>query len=226
MPKVKTSRTISGRSKKNKPQSLLVLPNFRLPNLASFQKPTFSRQVWLGVILVGLLVLLYYKKNLFIAAWVNGSPITSFQVMQQLNDQYGSQVLNQMINEKVILDEAKRKGVNIPDSEVNNRISTLEKNVGGAQVLDNLLTQQGQTRQGLKDQIKIQLSVEKLYASETTSSAQEIQDFIDQNKDKLTATDSAGQQKEAESLLKQQKLSTVFNEKFQSLKQQANIQIF
>ena len=105
-------------------------------------------------------------------------------------------------------------------------ISELEKNVGGAQALDNLLTQQGQTKASLKTQLIIQLSIEKLYASQATVSAQEVNEFIAQNQSQLVATDSAGQLKEAQESLKQQKLSQIFNEKFQQIKQSAKIQIF
>ncbi|MDO8639189.1 MAG: hypothetical protein Q7R43_06445, partial [Candidatus Daviesbacteria bacterium] len=73
---------------------------------------------------------------------------------------------------------------------------------------------------------KIQLIIEKLYANEATVSASEVAQFIAQNGSQLQATDSAGQQKEAEDALKQQKLGTIFNQKFQDLKSAAKVTIY
>ena len=78
----------------------------------------------------------------------------------------------------------------------------------------------------LINQIKIQLIVEKMYGNEATVSADEVNQYISQNKAQMTATDSAGQIKEATDALKQQKLSQIFSTKFQQLKQQAQVQTF
>ena len=98
--------------------------------------------------------------------------------------------------------------------------------MGGAQALDNLLSQQGQSRDTIRQQLKLQLSIEKLYTNDATVSAEEVTKFIEQNKDQLRATDSAGQEKEAYDNLKNQKLTQIFSQKFQELRQKAKIQIF
>lgn len=195
----------------------------RLPHFTKKQPP---KVVYIAVALIGLALLFSYKKSWFIAASVNNNPISNFNVLSRLNDQYRSKMLEQMINESLVLSEAQKKGVSVSDTDIKNKISQIEANYGGAQVLDGLLAQQGQTREGLKDQIKFQLIIEKLYGNEATVSAEEVTSFVDQNKDSLQATDSAGQEKEATDILKQQKLSKVFQEKFQQLKAAAKIQIF
>lgn len=192
-------------------------------NLTSYRPSKIS---WIIIIAVGLLILFSTKKGLLLAATVNGVPITNLELLSRLNQQYHSQMLNQIVNEKLILGEAQKNGVTISSQEINDKISELEKNVGGAQALDSLLSQQNQSRPTLRDQLKIQLIVEKLYAKDATVSAEEVDKFITQNKDSLQATDSAGQTKEATDALKQQKLGKAFNERFQQLKQQAKIQIF
>ena len=131
-----------------------------------------------------------------------------------------------MINEQIVYDEAKKKNIVVTDNDINNKIASIEKQVGGAQSLDQLLKQQGQDRSTLKDQVKLQLTIEKLYDNEATVSAKEIDQFIAANKNQMTATDSAGQKIEAEQTLKQQKISQIFQEKFPQLKQAANIQIY
>lgn len=214
-----------------KTQNLNVLPGNKLNNflntysekLLNFKK---SKNLYLILLVLGILVLAIYKKSWFVAAMVNGMPITNLELQSQLNKQFRTQTLTQLVNEKIIIEEA-RKGAVIPtEAEINSKIMEVEKNVGGKDVLDSLLTQQGQTKDSLRNQIRIQLAISKLYEKEATVSADEVAKFVEENKQALVATDSAGAEKEAYEAIKNQKLSQIFSQKFQDLKQKAKIQIF
>ncbi|MBI2019793.1 SurA N-terminal domain-containing protein [Candidatus Daviesbacteria bacterium] len=185
-----------------------------------------SKKIYLIILVIGILLLAFYKKDWFVAATINGIPITNLELQSRLNKQFKEQILNQMINEKIILQEASKMGAIPTEAEISAKISELENQVGGKETLDQLLSQQGQTRETLMDQIKLQLAIAKLYENEATVSAEEIDQFIETNSALLTATDSAQQRKEAEDNLKQQKLSQIFNQKFQELRTNAKIQIF
>lgn len=185
-----------------------------------------SKKILLLVIVAVVLVLGFYKKNWFVAAMVNSSPVTTLEVLGRLNRDYKSQALDQLVSEKIILGEAKKKGVQVNKQEVNSKISEIEGQFGGAAGLESVLSQQGQTRKSLEEQIKIQLTLEKLYSNEATVSSEEIDSFVKESGKLLQSTDSAKQKEEAENALKQQKLSQIFSQKFQELKQSAKIQIF
>lgn len=185
-----------------------------------------SKKIYLIILVLGILLLAIYKKSLFIAATVNGAPITNLELQQKLNDQFRTQTLNQMINEKIILSEASKNNAFPTEQQVNQKISELEANVGGKEALNSLLAQQGQTISSLKEQVMVQLAITKLYEKEATVSAEEVAKFIEENKTQLQATDSAAQEKEATNTIKQQKLSQIFSQKFQELRQKANIKIF
>ncbi|MDO8573633.1 MAG: SurA N-terminal domain-containing protein [Candidatus Daviesbacteria bacterium] len=200
--------------------------NILLGKLDSFKKFRSSKMFYIVLIALGLLLLVLYKKNWIVAATVNGSPVSNLELQMRLNEQFRTQTLNSLINEKIILGEATKNNVAVTASDIDKKISGIEANVGGAQALDGLLSQQGQTRSSIRQQIKLQTTIEKLYANEATISAEEVAQFIEQNKAQLQATDSAGQEKEAEDAIKNQKLSQIFSQKFQDLRQKAKIQIF
>lgn len=185
-----------------------------------------SRKFYLIILIAIILLLAVYKKSWFIAASVNGMPITNLELQMKLNQQFRTQLLNQLINEKLILDEARKINAIPADAEIDKKIADLEASVGGAQVLDSLLAQQGQTRLTLKDQIRVQLAISKLYDKEATVSASEVTKYIEQNQATMQATDSAKQQQEAYDTLKHQKISQIFTQKFQELRQKADIKIF
>lgn len=178
------------------------------------------------LVVAGLILLLASKKELIIAAMVNGQPISNIELQLRLNQQFRAQVLDQMITEKIILDEAAKNNAIPTDADIDKKIAEIETQVGGAQALDSLLTGQGQTRASVKKQLQLPLALDNLYAKEATVSADEIEKFLEANKDFLKASDSASQAKEAENTLRQQKISQISAKKFQELKLKANVKIF
>lgn len=208
-----------------------VLPGGKLNNfLNNFSERITnfktSKTFYIILIIAGILLLATYKKSWFVAALVNGTPVTNLELQMKLNQQFRTQTLNQLINEKIILSEAGKMGATPTEQEIDTKIAELETNVGGKETLDSLLTQQGQTRTSLRDQIRVQLAITKLYENEATVSAEEVSTFLAENREILQATDSASQEKEAYDALKNQKLSQIFSQKFQELQNQAKIQIF
>lgn len=224
-PDKKSSRSIVTQSTIETPG--LQFSAERVMSFVGNYRPIFTnRKTYLIILVLGLLLLAYYKKNWFIAATVNGSPVTNFELLFQMNAQFKEQTLSQMINEKLILQEARKNNIVITQTDINQKIADIEKSVGGPQILDSLLSQQGQTRDSVKDQMRYLLIRDKLYENEATVSTQEVQDFIDQNNSQMKATESAEQTKEATDIIKQQKIGQLFNEKFANIKKEAKINIF
>lgn len=188
--------------------------------------PGRKRGFWLIILIIGILLLAFYKKQWFIAATVNNQPITMLEVIQRMNTLYKERTLTQMVNEKILEQEAAKNKIVVTQEEVDEKIAETEKQYGGKENFEMLISQQGITRSELARQTRFQLIVEKLYEKEATVSAEDVQKFMDENSNIPEATEPAKFKKLAEDQLKQQKISTIFNEKFQALKQAAKIQIF
>lgn len=223
----------------NSKENLTVLPGGKLNNfLNNISEKVInlkkSKTIYIIAIIAGLLVLGIYKKDWFIAATVNGSPVTNLELQMRLNEQFRSKTLDQLINEKIILSEAAKNNVAVTEEEINKKVSEIETSVGGADTFNALLAQQGQDRNTVKQQIRLQLTIEKLYAKEATVSAEEVKEFIEQNRQSLTpdnteslsASQSAKLEQEAFNTIRNQKLTQIFSQKFQDLRQKAKIQTF
>ncbi|MDP3974313.1 MAG: SurA N-terminal domain-containing protein [Candidatus Daviesbacteria bacterium] len=215
---------------RKKSGQIIPLPQDRVGWLMSIPERVISlrpsRKTYIILVIVGVLLLALYKKEWFIAATIDGTPITTLELFSRMNQQFRTQTINQIVNEKIILMEASKKQVAVSSSEIDQKIGELETQVGGREVFENLLTQQGQTRDSLKEQVRLQLIIEKLYANEATISAEEVDKFLETNSALLTSTDSAKQREEAKETIKQQKLSQIFSEKFQQIRQSADIKIY
>lgn len=184
------------------------------------------RGFWLIVIILGLLLLGFYKKQWFVAAIVNNQPLTTLEVIQRMNALHKERTVTQLINEKILEQEAAKNKIVITQKEIDDKITETENQYGGKEKFESLLSQQGLTRVELARQTRFQLIVENLYEKEATVSAEEIQKFMDENSNIPEATEPAKFRKLAEDQLKQGRISSIFNEKFQALKQAAKIQIF
>lgn len=216
---------------KSKTTELKVLPGGQLNNFLNTLtdkalKLKTSKTFYILLIALGLALLFFFKKSWFVAAIVNGIPVTNLELQMRLNQQFADPTLTQLINEKIIMSEASKNNAVVSETEIDKKISEIEISVGGAKALDDILAQQGQNRTTIRQQIKLPLILEKLYSKEATVSAEEVTQFIEQNKDQLKATDSAGQQKEAYDGIKNQKATQIYSQKFQELSKNAIIQKF
>ncbi len=128
-------------------------------------------------------------------AEVNGEIITKEELDQQykqLPDQYKLFItkdafLDQMINVKLLLQEAEKKGIAVSEDEIEEELSNLKEQAPTEEAFEQLLEQQNMDLEGLKKRIKEQLTINKLL-NETVISKIEITDskireYYNNNKD-------------------------------------------
>jgi foldase protein PrsA len=180
------------------------------------------------LILFILAALAYNFKQLFVVALVNQRPITRFAFDRQLEKQGGKNFLENEIDRQLILQEAAKQKVGLQNAEVDDKIREIQKQVesrGGK--LEDLLSLQGQTVESLKDQLKIQLLIEKILGKDISVAEEEIKTYYDENKASLAQDKSFDELKGSISQqLRQQKLSEKVAPWLKDLRAKANIQYF
>src|SRR3972149_2654206 len=112
----------------------------------NFKKLKGNKKFIVGVVIVVLLSLLYLLKGLFVAAFVNGQPISRLSVVRELERRGGAQALDSVISQTLILQEAKKQKVTATDEEVNATIAEIEVSLEGQGGLDQILISEGMTR--------------------------------------------------------------------------------
>lgn len=223
MPKAKSKKIVKKTAAK--PQNDLFTNVVSLPDRIKSLREKEPKKFWWSLIIIGLFLILLTNKNLVVAAIVNGQPISNFELQARLNKQFRSQTINQMINEKILEQEATKKGTSVNQEELSAKVKETEAQYGGAETLNSILSQQGISREDFISQTRLQLLVEKLYSAEASPSAEDIDKFMSDNKDLPEATDGAKFRETATTQVRQTNLAKIFNEKFQALKQTAKIQI-
>jgi len=179
------------------------------------------------VVIITLGVLAYFYKGLFIAATVNGSPISRLAIIQKLEKASGKNLLDSLITEKLIQDEANAKKIVVSNDEINAEIKRIEDQItaqGGT--LDAALSAQGMSMDDLKKQIILQKEVEKLVADKINVTDEEVAQYIKDNKISIPEGQEAATNDQVKNELRSQKLNKEAVALITTLKSQAKIRYF
>lgn len=169
----------------------------------------------------------YTFRSLFVAATVDGSPISRLSVISKLEKSSGKSLLDSLITEKLIQNEAKAKKIVIGDDEINEEIKIIENQVvAQGSVLSEALAGQGMSLEDLKTQITLQKELEKLVADKMNVTDEEVAEYIINNKISVPAGQEAAINEQVRNELKYQKISQEANILIAALKSQAEINYF
>ena len=179
------------------------------------------------VVSIALGVLAYIYKGLFIAATVNGTPISRLTIIQKLEKASGKSLLDSLITEKLIQDEADAKKIVVSNDEINAGIKEVQDQiVAQGSTLDAALSAQGMSMDDLKKRIIVQKEVEKLVADKINVTDQEIAQYIIDNKISIPSGQEAAINDQVKNELRNQKLNTEAQTLINDLKAKAKIRYF
>jgi len=166
---------------------------------------------------------LYSHKSLFVVARVNNTFVFRSQLNKDLADRYGAQTLDDLVTITLVRTELAKQKIAISDSEINGKITQIEASLSGIK-LEDALKAQNMTLPVLKEQIKLQLGLEKAVESKIEITEEEIKTFLVTNSATLTAKDDEGKRQEATNSLRDQKLQQAINDWVTSLQSTAKIE--
>ncbi|HNV96830.1 MAG TPA: SurA N-terminal domain-containing protein [bacterium] len=186
-----------------------------------------KKTIIIVAIIVAVLVVFYLIKGFFVVATVNGNPISRLSLINKLEQQGGASVLDSIITEKLIENEARAKKIVISNEEINEEIKKVEDQVkaqGGT--LEAILDSQGMTLNDVKKQITLQKQVEKLLSDKINVTDEEVAKYIKDN----AITVESGQEEEVniqvKSALTNEKLNIEAQAFINDLKTKAKIKYF
>lgn len=188
------------------------------------------RKPYIALIIVILLVgaLLYFYRGLFVAAVVNGQPISRVELVRQTEQQSGKQTLDTLVRNTLIEQKAKRENITVSEKEINDEIKKLEDNLSKqGQKLDQVLEAQGMTREDLQKLIKLDKLVSKMVGKDVKVTDDEVNAYIEKNREALPeGTDEATLKKQVTEQLKQQKTNEKVRNWLADLQKQAVIKYY
>lgn len=181
-----------------------------------------------SLILIVLFIIIFFGQRFIFVAYVNGTPITRFAYYKALERKDGPTVLQNLIIKVLVSKEASKKGIVITNNDLQKAKFKIENQLKQqGQDLNSVLAQQGLTNSDFENQLKIQLTIEKLLGAKAKITDKEITDYINSNKSYLPANLQGNALKQAvKSQLQQQKLTQVFQLFIANLKKNSHITYF
>ncbi len=183
--------------------------------------------LFMAVVLI-IVGALFYFKGLFIAAIVNGKPISRLEVIRELENTSGRQALDALIVKRLIETEASKAGITVSQADIDAEIQILENKIskqGGT--LDLILAQQGITPDQFREQILLRKKLEKILENNIQVSDDEVNQYFEKNKiTPPTGTAENEVKNQIREQLKNQKLSAAADKFITDLKSKAAIQYY
>ena len=182
------------------------------------------RLIIIAAIVIGLAGLLFYFKNQFIIAWVNGRPITRFAYNQELQKLAKNRAIGSLLTKKLILAEAAKNKITVKQEEIDSAIKDIDERAQaqGAN-LDELLQAQGVSKESLLEEIRLQKLLEKL-VGEVTVNDDQISGYFKENQTILFEGKKLDEVKDQISeQLKQQELINKIQELIARLQAEAKV---
>lgn len=186
-------------------------------------KPIF---IIAGVVILAAVLLRF--KSVIIAATVNGKPISRLSVIKELEKQGGRQILDNLVTNSLIEQEAAKEKVTVTKAEIDSQIAQITQSLkSSGQDLDSALKAQGMTQKDLEDQITLKIMVEKMATKDITVTDKDVEDAFNKNKatyPKGTKIESVSDQIKKD--LTNQKTNEAISNWLANLKSKAKIDYF
>lgn len=189
------------------------------------QKKQNMMSFWIGTVIVVLVILgtFAYKNGWIVSATVNGQPIFSWQLTNELMRRYGKQTIEGMITEKMISIESNREGVAISQKDIDTREADMMKEFGSDIKIEDVLAMQGMSKSDFDKQVSIQLAVEKMLTKGYSITDEDVTNYLATNSAMFTATEEAVLKEDVKKTLQDEYIAKTFQSWFTGLKDKASI---
>jgi len=225
-PKKTTTKRAPQKAATPKTTTPTTLHSFSLP--AKFS-PNFVTSVAI-VVLAGLSLFFLAQRyrGLVIAGVVNKTPITRWQLNKVLTNRYGEAVLEELVNNELLNQEAAKQGIVVSSEDLAKERQSLVDSLGGEENLASALQQYGLTESDLTDQIRLRIIQEqladKLFTVDITD--EQVQEYFDSNESLYEGQSLDEVKEDIRNSLKQQQVQQEFYAWFDQLKQNTQIKTY
>ncbi len=144
------------------------------------------RWILVGVLLIGIFTIgiFTWNKKAYVAK-INGEKISEDELNEVLVSNYGSDILQSLVNEKVTEMEMEKMKVKIPKKEIENEMEKYKEEYGGEDTFEEALEASGMKMADLEKKIKNYLAVKELMKDRINITEEEMKDYFSKNKDQF-----------------------------------------
>ncbi len=113
---------------------------------------------------------------------VNGDRITKSELYDTMANVYGASAVDSLVTMKVIEKEADERNIKVNDSEINKEVDAYIESYGGEDALKSALEASSLTIDDLKEDIAVNIKIEKLMQEDIEITEDEVKAYYEENK--------------------------------------------
>lgn len=159
--------------------------------------PLLGAIIKIVVIVVGIILIIMvadygvqYIRNERSVAVVNGRRISKAEWHKTLEKANGQAVAQSLINDSIVMLEAKKADIKVSKEEIDNRVEEIKVNLGGEEKFDAAMKAANYELKDLEDQIRMDIYYTKLIGPSIKYTEDDVKAFFEQYSNVLFATET------------------------------------
>ena len=219
-----TTMKRTGQTKKTKPATSKTITARSISFVQSIASHRKAMILLFAILILALGALRF--RGFLLPATINGRPLFIWKYLTELHQTSGSQVLNRLIAERLINQEAEKQGVSVQQSEVEDEFSKLEEQFSQGGEFDAFLVSQGLTRDQLLSQLTLNLKVQKLLSDQISVTDEEVSQYYADNKEFFNEVSETEAEAQIRKDLENEQLQQQVAPWLQQLRAEATVNIY
>ena len=159
-----------------------------------------------------------------VVATVNGEKIRRSEYDKAVAATNGAEVLDELILERLVVSEAKKRNVVVDDQETAKLVEEQRQRFGSEEAFQSALAQAGLTEQDLTKRIRLSEMLRRMVADKAAVTDQEVAEQYDASRNQYAGQTLDQVKEQVRSSLQRQKESTAAQELLEQLRQDATIE--
>lgn len=159
-----------------------------------------------------------------VVAKVNGEEIRRSEYDQAVAQSAGEDVLENLILERLIMSEARKRSITADGAQVTSQIDEIKQQAGSDQAFRSLLQQQGFTEETLTRQFEISTLLRQMVADQVQVSDQEVDSQYQANSQQFEGQPEADAKQQIRENLEEQKANSAARDLLGQLRDEADVE--
>ncbi|WP_226529991.1 peptidylprolyl isomerase [Metabacillus niabensis] len=140
------------------------------------------------LIIAAIAVFIFLSTRSDVVAKVGSESLTKDDLYTFFVEQNGEAALDTLITKNLINQEVEKEKVTVSSKEIDAELQELIDSYGGEETFEQQLTASGLTQDDIKEDIEVNLKIEKLLEPQIEITEEEMQTYFDENKDSFAQT--------------------------------------
>lgn len=140
------------------------------------------------LIVAAIAVFIFLSTRSEVVAKVGSQSLTKDDLYTFFVEQNGESALDTLITKNLINQEVKKENITVSSEEIDAELQELIDSYGGEETFEQQLTASGLTQEDIKEDIEVNIQIEKLLEPQIEITDEEMQTYFDENKDSFAQT--------------------------------------